>query len=350
MGEDDVTYTLQTRRAAVLALTFVLLAGAALAQPADSFWRGKTVAVIAPTAPGGGYDAYTRLLARHIGKHIPGHPAVVVQNMPGAGGMVAANHVFNVAPRDGTVIAVIDRGIPTAPLLYGEESKAKFDPVKFTWLGSMAREAGMGAVATRSPALSVDDMKKTEVFFGATGPETDNAAYARLFNDLLGTKIKVLSGYKNQPEIFLGIEKGELHGLFITGYSGSAKAHVEGQIAKGQMKLFVQMTMLKDPALPDVPGVLDVVKRPEDRQVIELLLARLALGRPVLAPPGVAADRAATLRNAFRATLADPELLAEAEKQGLAIEPIWADEAEAMVQRLYHLPAELIERTRRIIR
>jgi hypothetical protein len=116
------------------------------------------------------------------------------------------------------------------------------------------------------------------------------------------------------------------------------------------MKLFVQMTMLKDPALPDVPGVLDVVKRPEDRQVIELLLARLALGRPVLAPPGVAADRAATLRNAFRATLADPELLAEAEKQGLAIEPIWADEAEAMVQRLYHLPAELIERTRRIIR
>jgi len=285
-----------------------------------------------------------------MGKHIPGNPTLVVQNMPGAGGMVAANHLYNVAAKDGTVFALIDRGIPTAPLLYGEESKAKFDPLKFTWLGSMARESGVGVVATRSPAQTVEEMKKTEVYFGATGPETDNAAYARLFNDLLGTKIKVLSGYKNQPDIFLSIEKGELHGLFITGYSGSAKQWTEGQIAKGQMKLFVQMTTQKDPALAGVPGVLDIVTREEDRQVIELLLARLSLGRPVLAPPGLPAERAAALKKAFQLAVNDPELKAEADKQGLAIEPILSDEAEAIVQRLYRLPPELIERTRKIIR
>jgi tripartite-type tricarboxylate transporter receptor subunit TctC len=339
------------RRAAILGvLASLAFTNAAPAQSPEAFWRGKTVTVIAPTAPGGGYDAYTRLLARHMGKHIPGNPNLVVQNMPGAGGMVAANHVYNVAPRDGTVIAMIDRGIPTAPLLYGDESKAKFDPVKFTWLGSMAREAGVGAVATRAPAQTVDEMKKTEIFLGATGPETDNAAYARLFNDLLGTKFKVLSGYKNQPDIFLGIEKGELNGLFITGYSGSAKAWTEAQIAKGQMKLFVQMTTQKDPALGDVPGVLDLVTREEDRQVVELLLARLSLGRPVLAPPGIPADRVAALRKAFQLVVEAPELKAEADKQGLAIEPIFAEEAEDIIQRLYRLPPELIERTRKIIR
>ena len=339
-----------TRRAALGALAFVVSGGAATAQSAEEFWRGKTVIVIAPTAPGGGYDAYTRLLARHMGKHIPGNPAMVVQNMPGAGGMVAANHLFNVAPKDGTAIALIDRGIPTAPLLYGEESKAKFDPLKFTWLGSMAREAGVGAVATRAPAQTIEQMKATELYLGATGPETDNAAYARLFNDLLGTKFKVLSGYKNQPDIFLGIEKGELHGLFITGYSGSAKQWTEAQIAKGQMKLFVQMTTQKDPALAGVPGVLDLVTRDEDRRVVELLLARLSLGRPVLAPPGLPAERASALKKAFQLAMDDPELKAEADKQGLAIEPILAAEAEAIVQRLYRLPPELIERTRKIIR
>jgi tripartite-type tricarboxylate transporter receptor subunit TctC len=338
-----------TRRA-VLGVLALVSAGAAQAQSPDEFWRGKTLTVIAPTAPGGGYDAYTRLLARHIAKHLPGHPATVVQNMPGAGGMVAANHLFNVAPKDGTTIALIDRGIPTAPLLYGDESKAKFDPLKFTWLGSMASEAGVGVVGTNAPAQTVEAMKKTEVYFGATGPETDNAAYARLFNDLLGTKIKVLSGYKNQPAIFLGVEKGELHGLFITGYSGSAKAYTEDQIAKGQMKLFVQMTTEKDPALASVPGVLDLVTDPEDRQVIELLLARLSLGRPVLAPPGLPAERAAALKRAFRLAVEGPELKAEADKQGLAIEPIFSDEAEAIVQRLYKLPPELIERTRKIIK
>jgi tripartite-type tricarboxylate transporter receptor subunit TctC len=343
-----VTLTITCR--AALAGLLLLVPGATAAQTPEQFWRGKSVTLIAPTAPGGGYDAYTRLLGRHIGKHIPGNPSIVVQNMPGAGGMVAANHVYNIAAKDGSVFALFDRGMPTAPLLYGEESKAKFDGTKLTWLGSMAKESGMGVVATRSPAHTVEEMKKTEVFFGATGPETDNAAYARMFNELLGTKIKVLTGYKNQPAIFLGVESGELHGLFITGYSGSAQRHVEDQIARGQMKLFVQMAVEKNPKLPDVPGVLDLVTRQEDRQAIELLLSRLTLGRPVVAPPDVPADRAAALRRAFEAALKDPELLAEADKQGLTIEPTFAEEAEAIIRRLYALPPQLIARAREIIK
>ena len=320
-----------------------------VAQEAE-FWRGKTVTIIAPTGPGGGYDAYTRMVARHIGKHIPGQPTIVVQNMPGAGGMVAANHIYNIAPRDGTVFALFDRSIPTAPLLYGEESKARFDPLKLSWLGSMAREAGMGVVSTRAPAQSLEEAKKTELFFGSTGSENDAATYVRLFNELFGTRIKVIPIYKAQPEIFLAIERGELHGLFITGYSANARTYVEDQIAKGQMKLIVQMTLQKDPKLPDVPGVLDYVTKEQDRQVIELLLSRLALGRPFIAPPDLPPERLAVLRTAFEKMLQDPELLADAQKSGLPVQPILAQEAEDILRRIYQYPQKIVERTRRLVR
>ena len=290
------------------------------------------------------------MVARHIGKHIPGQPTVVVQNMPGAGGMVAANHIYNIAPRDGTVFALFDRSIPTAPLLYGEESKARFDPLKLTWLGSMAREAGMGVVSTKAPAQSVEEAKKTELFFGSTGSENDAATYVRLFNELFGTRIKVIPIYKAQPEIFLAIERGELHGLFITGYSANARTYVEDQIAKGQMKLVVQMTLQKDPKLPDVPGVLDYVSKEQDRQVIELLLSRLSLGRPFIAPPDLPPERLAILRTAFEKMLQDPELLADAQKSGLPIQPILAQEAEDILRRLYQYPQKIVERTRHLVR
>ena len=321
----------------------------AVAQETE-FWRGKTVTIIAPTAPGGGYDAYTRMVARHIGKHLPGQPAVIVNNMPGAGGMVAANHLYNVAPKDGTVFALFDRAIPTAPLLYGEESKARFDPLNLTWLGSLARESGMGVVSTKAPAQTVEQAKKTELFFGSTGSETDAATYVRLFNELFGTRIKVIPIYKAQPEIFLAIERGELHGLFVTGYSANARTYVEDQIAKGQMKLMVQMTLEKDPKLPDVPGVLDYVSKEQDRQVIELLLSRLSLGRPFIAPPDLPPERAAALRSAFERLLQDPEFLAEAQKSGLPVQPILASEAEEIIRRLYQYPTQIVKRTRDLVR
>jgi len=290
------------------------------------------------------------MVARHIGKHLPGQPAVIVNNMPGAGGMVAANHLYNVAPKDGTVFALFDRAIPTAPLLYGEESKARFDPLKLTWLGSLAREAGMGVVSTKAPAQTVEEAKKTELFFGSTGSETDAATYVRLFKELFGTRIKVIPIYKAQPEIFLAIERGELHGLFVTGYSANARTYVEDQIAKGQMKLIVQMTLEKDPKLPDVPGVLDYVSKEQDRQVIELLLSRLSLGRPFIAPPDLPPERATALRSAFAKLLQDPDFLAEAQKSGLPVQPILASEAEEIIRRLYQYPTQIVQRTRNLVR
>ena len=290
------------------------------------------------------------MVARHIGKHLPGQPAVIVNNMPGAGGMVAANHLYNVAPKDGTVFALFDRAIPTAPLLYGEESKARFDPLNLTWLGSLARESGMGVVSTKAPAQTVEQAKKTELFFGSTGSETDAATYVRLFNELFGTRIKVIPIYKAQPEIFLAIERGELHGLFVTGYSANARTYVEDQIAKGQMKLMVQMTLEKDPKLPDVPGVLDYVSKEQDRQVIELLLSRLSLGRPFIAPPDLPPERATALRSAFAKLLQDPDFLAEAQKSGLPIQPILASEAEEIIRRLYQYPTQIVQRTRNLVR
>jgi tripartite-type tricarboxylate transporter receptor subunit TctC len=332
---------------AALWLGAVLAPGAA---QENEFWRGKTVTIIAPTGPGGGYDAYARLVARHIGKQLPGQPTVVVQNMPGAGGMVTANYVTNAAPKDGTVFALFDRAIPSTPLLYGEESKARFDPLKLNWLGSVAREAGMAVVSTRAPAQTVEDAKKTELFFGATGVENDGATYVRLFNELFGTRIKVVSTYKAQPEVFLAIERGELHGLFVTGYSANARTYVEDQISKGQMTLMVQMTLQKDPALPDVPGVLDFVTKEQDRQVIELLLSRLSLGRPFIAPPDLPPERLATLRTAFEKMLRDPEFLADAQKSGLPVQPILANEAEDILRRLYQYPNNIVQRARSLVR
>jgi tripartite-type tricarboxylate transporter receptor subunit TctC len=264
--------------------------------------------------------------------------------------MVAANHLYNVAPKDGTVFALFDRAIPTAPLLYGEESKARFDPLKLNWLGSLAREAGMGVVSTKAPAQTVEEAKKTELFFGSTGHETDAATYVRLFNELFGTRIKVIPTYKAQPEIFLAIERGELHGLFVTGYSANARTYVEDQISKGQMKLLVQMTLVKDPKLPDVPGVLDYVTKEQDRQVIELLLSRLSLGRPFIAPPDLPPERSAALRGAFEKLLQDPDFLADAQKSGLPVQPILASEAEEIIRRLYQYPPKIVQRTRSLVR
>ncbi len=316
----------------------------------SEFWRGKTVTIIAPTGPGGGYDGYARMVARHIGKYIPGQPTMVVQNMPGAGGMTAANYVYNVAPQDGTVFALLDRSTPTAPLLYGEDSKARFDPLKLTWLGSLAREAGMGVVSTRAPAQTIEEARKTELLFGSTGSQNDAATYARLINELLGTKIKIIPTYKAQPEIFLAIERGKLHGLFVTGYSANARMYVEDQIAKGKMKLMVQMSLQKDPALPDVPGVLDYVTKDQDRQVIELLLSRLWLGRPFIAPPELPPERASALRAAFDKLVRDPEFLADAKASGLPVQPIAAQDAEDIIRRFYQYPKPVVERTRSLVR
>lgn len=332
------------------ALATSLLATAARAQPADEFFRNrKELNFITSSAVGGGYDSYSRLIARHMSKYLPGNPAIVVQNMLGGGGIRATNYIYNVAPRDGTVLALIDRGMPTAPLLYADKSQARFDAVRFSWIGSIMRETGMGVMSTHAAAATIEDAKSHSMFFGATGPETDPAMYARLVNDLLGTKIKVINGYKGQPDEFQAVEKGELDGLFMSGWSGPGRAYVRDQIGKGQMRLLVQMAPTRDPQHPDTPTLTDLVSSAQDRQIVALVMDRVVLGRPVIAPPGLAPDRLALLRVAFRQAIEDPELRAEAEKLRLAIDPTFGEQAQALIERLYASPADVVERMRRIV-
>ncbi|MEA2906672.1 MAG: hypothetical protein QOI12_4059 [Alphaproteobacteria bacterium] len=323
---------------------------AAQAQPAEEFYRGRReLTLITSSSAGGGYDQYSRLVARHMSKYLPGNPNIIVQNMVGGGGIRAANYIYNVAPKDGTVYCLIDRGMPTAPLLYGEKSQARFESVKFSWIGSLMRETGMGVISTRSVVTTVEDAKKHEIFFGSTGPETDPAMFVRLINDLVGTKIKVIHGYKGQPEEFQSVEKGELDGLFMSGWSGPGRAYVRDKLSRGELRLLVQMAPEQDPLHMDTPAILQLVTAPEGRQIVQLVLDRMTLGRPFIAPPGIPADRLALLRAAFRKAVEDPELRADAERQRLAIDPTWGEESEQVIQRLYRTPAAVIERARKIV-
>src|SRR5215467_2748557 len=325
-------------------------AAAAQAQPADEFFRAKReLTLITSSSAGGGYDQYSRLVARHMTKYVPGNPNIVVQNMVGGGGIRAANYLYNVAPKDGTVYSLIDRGMPTAPLLYGDKSQARFEAVKFSWIGSLMRETGMGVLAARSVVKTIEDAKRHEIFFGSTGPETDPAMFVRLVNDLLGTRLKAIHGYKGQPEEFQAIEKGELDGLFMSGWSGPGRAYVRDRMGRGELRLLVQMSPRRDPLHSETPTILELVSAPDDRRIVQLVLDRMTLGRPVLGPPGIAADRLTLLRRAFRLAVEDPELKADAEKQRLALDPTPGDEAERVIKALYATPAGVVERTRRIV-
>ena len=246
------------------------------------------------------------------------------------------------------MFGLIDRGMPTAPLLYGDKSQARFDAVKFSWIGSVMRETGMGVLAARSVVKTIEDAKRHEIFFGSTGPETDPAMFVRLVNDLLGTKIKAIHGYKGQPEEFQAVEKGELDGLFMSGWSGPGRAYVRDRMGRGEMRLLVQMSPRKDPLHTDTPTILELVSAPDD-SADRAACARPHDARPAArsARPAIAADRLALLRRAFRQAVEDPELKADAEKQRLALDPTWGDEAERVIKALYATPAGVVERTRR---
>jgi len=320
------------------------------AQPADEFFRNKRELIfITSSNVGGGYDSYSRLLARYLTKYLPGNPRYVVQNMLGGGGIRAANYLYNVAPKDGSVIGLIDRGMPTAPLLYGDRSQARFDAVKYAWIGSLMRETGMGVIAERSRVKTIEDAKVHQIHFGATGPETDPAMYARLVNELVGTRIRVINGYKGQPEEFQAVERGELDGLFMSGWSGPGRAYVRDKIGRGEMRLLVQMAPTRDPDHKETPTLLDLVTKPEDRSIVELQLNRVAIGRPVIGPPEIPADRVAALRVAFNMAVADPDFLKEAALQRLAVDPMNGADAEQLIKRLYQTPAAVLDRMRKIV-
>lgn len=316
-------------------------------EPAPVTFAGKQIRVLIGYSPTGfGYDTYGRLLARHMSKYLPGNPTLVPQNRPGAGSLNLTNYLFNAAPKDGTEIALVGRGVAMEPLLGG--STSKFEAPKFAWIGSMNNEVAGFFVRQPGPVKNIDEaLKGATVQVGSTGAGGDQHAFAAALNALLGTKLKAVAGYPGTQEIMLAVERGELDG--IVGYSWSvAKSGNKTQLDEGTLKIILQLALSKHKELPNVPLVTDYVKSPEDRQVLEMIFARQSMGRPVVAPPGVDPRVVDVLRKALAETMRDPQFIADGAKIGLELNFVGGAEVQELVERLYRSSPQVVSRARTI--
>jgi tripartite-type tricarboxylate transporter receptor subunit TctC len=340
-----MTHHLSTIAAAALALAG-LCVGSARAQPAAEFYKGKTISMVVSSSPGGGYDVLSRTVARHLPRHIPGAPIIAVRNMPGAGGIVATNFLYNVASKDGLTIGGVQNNTPFEPLLGTKE--AEYDPRKFTWLGSPSFETGLLIVWNTVPVDTVEDVRKREITVSSSGANSTPSFYARLLNELLGTKLKIVVGYPGQSESFIAMERGEVDG-YPSIFWSSLSATRPDWIKTGKVKFIVQYGPEKEKGAGATPNVSDLLTKPDDQLLLNAAIAPLALGRPYLLPPGVPADRAALLQKAMMDTFLDPEFLAEVEKLNLGVNTPRSAEAMAkIVNDAYATPSDIVARLRRI--
>ena len=338
----------KTGRRRLLMLCALVCAGGSAAQ-ADAvadFYKGRSVTVVVSSSAGGGYDTLARAVARHIGKHLPGHPVFVVRNMPGAGGMTASNFLYTNADKDGSVIGLVQNNTPFEPLFGTRE--ARYDPVKFNWLGSPSVETAMVLLWHAVPVNSIEELRQREVAVGVSGANSTPAFFTRLLNATLGTRMKAVNGYPGQNDVLLAMERRELDGhpsAFMSALTSTRPTWLRDKTAKA----IVQYGPEKHAELGGVPFDPDLVGNAEDRLVMEAAFAPLALGRPFLAPPNVAAERVAALRAAFVATMADPAFLAEGERIGLGLNaPRSGAQIQEVMERAYRSPPAVIDRLRQL--
>ena len=324
------------RSTLAFALVATLSAAGGLAK-ADDFYRGKTLRLIVPSDVGGGYDLYGRSFAPYLKKHIPGEPTVVVQNMPGGGGLASASWLFNVAPKDGLAIGLMQRGTPFYP--YFGDKNALFVPTEFNWLGSFAAEAGSTTVWHTSKAQTMEDAFKDTVLMGGSGPN-DSETYSHLMNNTIGTKFRVVSGYRANSAIFLAMERGEVEG--VIGSWSSVKSERPNWIRDKQVRVLVQVARTRQPDLPDVPLIMDYVKTDEGRAMWNVILSMAQVGRPVGAPPGIPAELTKILRDAFSATVKDPAFIAEMERGRRELSPENGEAMQKMLEEVAAVPAETL--------
>ena len=305
------------------------------------FYRGKQISFLITGGVGGGYDSYGRTMARHLVQHIPGNPGVVVQNMPGAD-VIGANHLYNVAPKNGLTLGLVLNTTPFEPF-YGND-KALYVATKFNWLGTPSKETGLLIVWHTAPVDTIEQARHRELILAATGATSTPAFYARVLVSVLGIKMRLVEGYTGQNDAFIAMERGENEGFASTFWS-SLKATRPSWITDHQVKLLVQYGDAPNPELPGVPFALDLIADEESKQVMIGAAGQLALGRPVLTPPGVPAARVAALRQAMEETFRDPDFLADCAKQRLEChDPSSGAELAALVARLYALPKRVQER------
>jgi tripartite-type tricarboxylate transporter receptor subunit TctC len=338
-----------SRMIALLAATAAIWSASIAAGRCDAvadFYRGRSISVVIGFGAGGGYDAYARLLARHLGRHIPGNPSLVAQNMQGAGGLKATQFLYDVAPRDGTVIGTVARGQPLAPLLLGNTS---FDATRFTWIGSVTDEASLCLSWFTSKARTWQDLMTAETLFAGEGQGADPDMFATALNRVFGAKIKLITGFHSTREMTLAMQRGEVEGI-----CGVSATTLLGQyadwIAGKQVNLLAQMALRKDDRFPDVPLVTDLAQNEEQRQIIRLIVAGQAIARPFFGPPGIPADRKQALRAAFDRTMQDPEFRAEAERAKMDVNPMQGAEMESFLRELYAMPKDVVDKAALAIR
>ena len=327
-----------------LAGAVLSIVGVDAASAQETSFKGKQITLLVGTTAGGGYDTFTRTIAPHLRRHVPGQPNVVVQNMPGAGSVVLANYLSNVAPKDGTSIGNVNPQVVIEPLM--RPDRVKYDPTKMAWIGSALRETHVSIAWYTTQIKTFDDLFHTQLVVAGTGGATDT--FPTFVNGLLGTKFKIIDGYPGMKEGMLAMERGEVEGNGGITWA-SAKATIGEWLATKKVRVFVQYGLSKHPELPDVPWIYDYAKSSDDRAAMNMVFARQEYGRPYVAPPGVAPALVETLRRAFDATMKDPEFLADAEKRKLDIDPITGEQVQDIIADLFRTPPAVVERVKKIL-
>jgi tripartite-type tricarboxylate transporter receptor subunit TctC len=334
------------RAGAAVAMLAGLSATAFAQSPAD-FYKGRTVDLQIGYSAGGGYDLYARMVARHLGQHIPGNPTLIPRNMEGAGSLRLANWLYTAAPKDGTVIGATSRGMAFDPLL--GTSAAQFDASKFNWIGSANDEVSVCVATDRSGIRKFEDLSSKELAIGSTGAADDTYQFPAAINGTLGTRFKIITGYPGGNDVSLAMERNEVQGRCGWSWS-SIKATRMDWVKSGRIIVLLQMSLSKHPDLPDVPLVTDLARNDEQRQIFKLIFARQVMGRPYMAPPGVPKERVAALRAAFDETMQDKEFLAEAEKAQFEITPVAGLRLDALVRDVYMTPPAIAAKTAALVK
>jgi tripartite-type tricarboxylate transporter receptor subunit TctC len=329
-----------------LVIAAVLPAASALAQAPEGFFKGRQITFLIGAGAGGGYDVYFRTFARYLVRHIAGAPTIVPKNMPAASGLAAANTLYTSADRDGATIGAFPNNIPM-DTLFGNPG-ARYDAQKLNWLGSIGKLENVCATWITSPIKTIAQAREREVIVAAAAATSNSAIMPKVLNTLLGTKFKIVAGYDPGSGMTLALESGETEGVCGLSWS-TMKAARPHWIKDNKLNVIVQLGLAKLPELPDVPSALDLVSDPVKRQVLELILIRQEIGRPVAAPPGLPADRLEALRRAFDDTMRDPEFLAEAAKAQLEIEPLTARQIDALLANAFATPKAIVAQAAELI-
>ena len=324
----------------------LLLSTAAAAQDAAAFYKGRNIDLIVSSTPGGGFDAYARVMARHMGRHIPGNPSLVVRNLPGAGGLTSTLYLHDVAPRDGTAMLAGQPG-PLAEPVLGDKTKANYDPLKLGYVGSVASFTTLCLIRQDAKAKSFEDWQRMEVTFGTDQPNSTMHDHTVLFKNLAGARTKIVSGYPGSNGLVLALQRGEIEGL--CGYAWSSLfARSPELITNNIARMVVQYGLEphKEATAAGVPQIWQFVKNAEDRQALELVAALQEFGRPFMTTPGVPRERLEALRKAFDATMQDKDFLAEMQKANLDVIPMTGAKVEELVARVINAPKAIHERAK----